>query len=231
MSEQRKRDLRPGYRAIAAFLVLGFALIGFTRFEERAILGAPGSPANAMSALATLTSSDADVSYSGPPEDSVALSDASQVPTDRIRRILRDRDFANGAARLIPAPDASPNATGEGGVPAGVSGDPVVADLAALAPTETSPVQFASLTPTLPGQGAPLFAANLPADGGGNGNGGGTPGGGTNPPPALPSPAVPISPVPEPDTWFMLLMGLFAVGGALRYRGGAVQVREASLLG
>lgn len=224
MGEQQAKDARSGYRTVAVLLILGLTSIGFTRFEDRAIIGAPGSPANAMAAIAAPASGDGGETYSGPPEDTVSLSDASRVPANRIRRILRDRDVPNAAARQILAP---PIADGAG---TGAPIDRVTPPPSniAFAPIDTTPPSPEPLGPALPTQGAPLFAANLPSNdggaggGGGGGGGGGVPGGGENggaPPQPTPTPTpVPVTPVPEPGTWLMLIFGLFAVGGSLRHR-------------
>jgi hypothetical protein len=197
-------------------LFAGLALIGFTRLEDRAIFGAPGSPANAMAALAVPGASDNDETYSQPPDDSVAMENASRTPVNQIRRILRDRDVPTAASRQILAPSGFqvPAVTETQASP---GSDPVVSQ--ALAALEAVPGTFGSIAPPLAGQSNPVFATNLPGNGGTTGGGSGGGNGGTG---GGAGPDGPVSPVPEPETWLMLLLGLFAIGNALRYRTAAV---------
>lgn len=222
MSDREANVVRAGYRKVSVLLLIGLAGIGFTRFEDREIIGAPGSPASAMAALAVSDESEPAESYSGPPDDSVSLGTASRVPTDRIRRILRERDVPVAASRQILAPGGlqDPN-TGE---PQGNPGTDAAA-LQAFSAIETSAPAFASLAPALAGQGSPVFAVPLPdsgdgtggggTDGGGGTGGGGNGGGGTG---GGNGGGGVVSPVPEPGTWLMLMLGLFAVGGAMRHQ-------------
>lgn len=226
MSDREANVVRAGYRKVGILLVVGLAGIGFTRFEDRAIIGNPGSPANAMAALAATDESDPAESYSGPPDDSVSLGTASRAPTNRIRRVLRERDVPVAAARQILAP-GGPQAPGPAEEPVNPGTNAAAAE--AFSAVEPSGPAFASLAPPLAGQGSPVFAAPLPASGGGNGGGGGTAGGGGggqgggggengggegggNQGGGV------VSPVPEPGTWLMLILGLFAIGGSMRHR-------------
>ena len=130
VSEQQATGVRTGYQMTVALVALGLTLIGFTRFEDRAIIGPPGSPASAMVALTQQPADASDETYSGEPDDSVSLSNASRVPADRIRRVLRDRDVANAAARQILA--SGPIASGTA-APLTDSGTPTPTGIA-LAP-------------------------------------------------------------------------------------------------
>ena len=230
MSNEQANGVRAGYRTIVVLLALGLTSIGFTRFEDRAIIGVPGSPASARVALASPPAGASEESYAGEPDDSVALSDTSRVPANRIRRILRDRDVANAAARQILAP--GPVAPG--------AGTPLTEEVLPpsatepLPPLAATPTGFVPLSPPLPGQGVPLFAANLPTNEGGGGTGGGgnpTPDPSPTPTPTPTPTPPPVSTVPEPSTWLMLLMGLFAVGGALRMRRPMVRVQPVRHIG
>lgn len=214
MSSQKAQNLKAGYRTVGLLLLVGFASIGFTRLEDRAIIGIPGSPANAMAAFAG--TAPVGENYDGNPEGYVSIDRASGVPASRIRRVLRDRDVPRAAARQIVSPSPSPLAPPAGDVIDG-GASPVVAQ--ALAPVASQPAGFSSLAPSSPGTGTPVFAASLtPANtgGGGAGGGGGSGGqdgggGGTDG-----GPTTPVTAVPEPSTWLMLIFGFFAVGGALR---------------
>jgi len=209
--------MRTGYRKVGVLLFVGFASIGFTRLEDRAIIGAPGGPASGVAALAVAQSSEPEEDYTRAPDDSVSLGNVSRAPANRIRRALQSRDIANVASRLIEAPPGQ--LTDSVG---GIQGEPstVAGPVQELASIVSAPATFTSLAPTLPGQGSPVFAASVPTDGGssggGTGGGTGTGGGGVTPTPT-PTPT-PASPVPEPGSWLMIIMGLFAVGGAMRSR-------------
>lgn len=226
MSNSEANLVRAGYSKVSILLLIGLAGIGFTRFEDRAIIGVPGSPANAMAALAVSDESEPAEPYSEAPDDSVSLGTASRVPTDRIRSVLRERDVPVAASRQILANSGlqDPN-TAE---PQGNPGSDAAA-LQAFSAIEPSAPALATFPPALAGQGSPVFAVPLPGSGGGTGgggtggggtDGGGTGGGGTggggegggNGGGGV------VSPVPEPDTWLMLVLGLFAVGGAMRQR-------------
>lgn len=220
MADQLTGNVRTGYRTVVVLLFVGLTSIGFTRFEDRAIIGVPGSPASAMAAMA-VSEGQAPESYSEAPDDSVSLSNVSRAPTNRIRRVLRDRDVPAGAVREIIAPGASENpflAEVQNG--AAIAPTPAGQE---FAPLDAAPAAFASLAPPLAGQGGAVFNAPLASDGGGAGGGGGGGGaggggGGGTPPPPPPPPPGPVSPVPEPGTWLMLMLGLFGIGTALRHR-------------
>jgi uncharacterized membrane protein YgcG len=219
VSDREANVVRAGYRKVSVLLLIGLAGIGFTRFEDRAIIGVPGSPANAMAALAVSDETGPAESYSAPPDDSVSLGSASRLPTDRIRRVLREREVPVAASRQILATGGfqDPNA----GEPQGNPGTDAAA-LQAFSAIEPSAPAFASLAPALPGQGSPVFAAPLPASGGGTGGGGtgggGTGGGGDTGGGGENGGGGVVSPVPEPGTWLMLILGLFAIGSAMRQR-------------
>ncbi len=68
----------------------------------------------------------------------------------------------------------------------------------------TPPPGFTSAPPGLNGPFSPPTSQTSPP-------GGGPPGGG---PPGTP----PSTPVPEPDAWMLMILAVFAVGGALRWR-------------
>ena len=202
-------------------LIAGFAGIGITRLEERGIVGNPGSAANAMAAIATVTSGDEEEvaeDYSGAPEGATPLSAASRTPGNRIRQILQDQNVPLAAAREIvnPAPPGG-GAGAQEVIEPGTS--PAITE--ALAPVPAQAPAFASLAPSGPGTGTPVFAADLaPSNGGGGGGGaggGGTGGGGTGGD-GNGGTANPVSPVPEPSTWLYLILGLFGIGATLRRR-------------
>lgn len=223
MSNREANVVRAGYRKVSILLLIGLAGIGFTRLEDRAIIGVPGSPANAMAALAVSDESEPDESYSEAPDDSVSLGTASRVPTNRIRRVLRERDVPVAASRQILGTGGfqDPNP----GEPQGNPGTDAAA-LQAFSAIEPSAPAFASLAPALAGQGSPVFAVPLPSSGGDNGGGGGTGGGGGGGDTGGGGGGTGgdgggggvVSPIPEPDTWLMLMLGLFAIGGAMRQR-------------
>lgn len=215
MADQQTRNVRAGYRTVVVLLFVGLTSIGFTRFEDRAIIGVPGSPASAMAALAVSDAEDTG-SYSDAPDDSVSLNNISRAPTDRIRRVLRDRDVPASAAREILAPGVPENSfLAEVQEVAGAG----PASGQEFAPPGVTPAAFASLAPPLAGQGGAVFNAPLASDGGGAGGGGSGGGGvGGTPPPVAPLPPAPVSPIPEPGTWLMLMLGLFGIGTALRHR-------------
>jgi hypothetical protein len=214
VENEQAKAVKAGYRTIGVLFVVGVACIGFARLEDRAIIGPPGSPANAMAAFAAAGPSDeaAGESYEGDPENVISLDRASRAPSSRIRRILRDSSVPNVAARQILGPPPSGSGPAAGGSLQPETSPAIAPALAAIeAPVPT----FASLAPALPGTGTPVFAADgTPGGGGGTGGGGG--GGGGNPT----DPTDPVSPVPEPSTWLMLILGLFGVGAALRHNRG-----------
>jgi len=208
------KGVKAGYRSIGILLVVGFACIGFTRLEDRAIIGAPGSPANAMSAFVAAGPDDGaeDESYSEPPEEVLGLERARRAPGSRIRRIVKDGNVPSVAARQILGPPPSTQAQVPGG-DGSLQPDALPAVVSTLSSIASSPPTFAALAPPLPGTGTPVFAADgTPANGGGGGGGGGGDGGDGG------TPTDPVTPVPEPSTWLMLVLGLFGIGAALRCR-------------
>jgi len=216
VSNNTAGNMKAGYRMFGFLLVVGFAGIGVTRVEERGVIGSPGSPANAMSAIVGAPSEgegEGAEDYSGAPDNVSQLGATSRAPGNRIRQILQDRNVPLGAARQIVSP-APPG--GGGGLQGGdeQSTSPAIAE--ALAPIQEPAPVFASLAPTAPGTGTPVFAAELVppnSDGGGGaGGGGGTDNGGTG------GVTNPVSPVPEPSTWLYLILGLFGIGATLRSR-------------
>lgn len=209
-----------GYRKTRVILLLGIALIGVSRLEDRAIIQMPGAAPSAMAAMAIPPSDETDDgSYADDPDGVVRVGNASRVPRNRIRRALRDRDFntvaARGAGPAVVAPAAA-----IGGAPADAA--TVAAVTEAFAPAAGTPATFASLGPALGPTATPVFSASLPppanggSSGGGN-NGGGDDGSGT-PNPAPPPGTDPVTAVPEPATWLSLILGFFGIGAVLRRR-------------
>lgn len=218
------------YRTTRIALILGVLLIGFTRLEDRAILGIPGQGASAMAAMAIPPSEEVDDgsyavddgSYADEPDAAVPIAKATRLPRNRVRRALRDRDFATIARRdgpVIAAPSdgaaAVPDPTGT-----------AATEAFAAAPAAGPPV-LALATPALGPIANNVFSASTPPPGttsssSGGSSGGGTSSGGTtsssggttssggdpNQPPA----------VPEPATWLSLILGLFGVGMTMRLR-------------
>lgn len=202
------------YRKTRLLLLLGIAVIGFTRLEDRAIIGAPGGTSDAMAAMAIPPSEEVDDgSFADAPDGVVRVGNATRIPRNRIRRALRERDFNTVAARdAVPAAPVQAVAAPPSDFAAAAASE------AFTAPTET-PLTFASLGPGLGPTATPVFTANLPpsngggGSSGGGGNNGGNNGGGDN----GGSPGTdPVSAVPEPATWLSLMIGLFGIGGMLR---------------
>jgi hypothetical protein len=75
------------------------------------------------------------------------------------------------------------------------------------------PVEIAAVTPGTPG--GPPVLSNIPLPGGGGG-------GGFTPPAVVAAtpevPQIPVSPVPEPATWAMMILGFALIGRALGRR-------------
>jgi len=203
-------------------VLVGLLVIGLTRIEDRAMIGVPGLAPDAMAAMAIQPSENDDGSFADEPAGVVPLSGVGQVPRDRIRRALRDRDFANAAAQgAIPALIA-PGAGGPSVT--GTPGDNPAAQAAldAFTPAlDSAPANLASAAPALLSPGNNVFSANLPqadggdgaGNGGGGGSGGGAVGGGTETPPGQGA----VAAIPEPESWFFLILGFYAIGTALRY--------------
>lgn len=218
------------YRTTRIALILGVLLIGFTRLEDRAILGIPGQGASAMAAMAIPPSEEVDDgSYADEPDAAVPIAKATRLPRNRVRRALRDRDFATIARRdgpVIAAPSdgaaAVPDPTGtaatEAFAAAPAAGPPVLA----LATPALGPIAnnvFSASTPP-PGttssssggssSGGTSSGGTTTSSGGTTSSSGGTTssGGDPNQPPA----------VPEPATWLSLILGLFGVGMTMRLR-------------
>jgi hypothetical protein len=174
--------------------------------------------------MAAFAVSDEDTAetYSEAPDESVALNNIARAPTNRIRRVLRDRDIPAGASRQIIA-SGPPENPFVADVQNGAGTGPVAGqEFAPLDAPTTPPAALASLAPPLAGQGPAVFNAPLAGGGGNGGGGGGNGGGGTDgggePTPPPPPPPGPVSPIPEPATWLMLMLGLFGIGAALRHR-------------
>jgi hypothetical protein len=96
-----------------------------------------------------------------------------------------------------------------------------------ITPDALSPEPLATLRSVPPlaygggGGGAPLMFVGGGGGGGGGGpTGGGGGGGGSNtgPGPETPETHVPTAPVPEPQTWLLLIVGFGLCGAALRRR-------------
>lgn len=214
-SEGAAQKTQAGYRKTRVLLLLGIALIGFTRLEDRAIIGAPGGAPSAMAAMAIPPSAETDDgSYADDPDGVVPVSNATRVPRNRIRRALRDRDFNTVAARGAgPAVAAAP-AAAIGGAPADAA--TVAAVTEAFAPAAGTPATFASLGPALGPTATPVFSASIPPPTDGGSTGGST--GGDPPAPPPPPGTDPVTAVPEPATWLSLILGFFGIGAVLRRR-------------
>ena len=204
-----------GYRKTRVLLLLGIALIGFTRLEDRAIIQTPGTPPSAMAAMAIPPSDETDDgTYADDPDGVVRVGNATRGPRNRIRRALRDRDFNTVAARGV-APGVAAPAASIGTAPADAATVAAVTD--AFAPAAGPAPTFASLGPALGPTATPVFSASLPPPTNGGSTGGGTGGEpGTQPPPA--PPPGPVTAVPEPATWLSLILGLFGIGAVIRRR-------------
>lgn len=207
-------------------VIVGLLVLGLTRIEDRAMIGVPSLAPDAMAAMAIQPSGD-DGTFAGQPAGAVPLSEASQVPRDRIRRALRDRDFVAVATQgAIPGPiSLGTNAPSL----VGPAGDNAAAQeiLNALPPVpDTTTTNLASSGPGLLSPGGNVFSASVPQadNGGGAGNGGIGNGGGaggvagdgtTTPPVAAPGT---VAAVPEPASWLFLILGFLSIGASLRHR-------------
>lgn len=205
-----------GYRKTRVLLLLGIALIGFSRLEDRAIIQMPGAAPSAMAAMAIPPSDETDDgSYADDPDGVVRVGNATRVPRNRIRRALRERDFNTVAARGV-GPAVAPPAAAIGGAPADAATVAAVTD--AFAPAAGTPATFASLGPALGPAATPVFSASLPPPANGGSTGGGTGGGGTGGDPGGQPGTDPVTAVPEPATWLSLILGFFGIGAVLRRR-------------
>jgi hypothetical protein len=206
------------YRKTRVLLLLGIALIGFSRLEDRAIIQMPGAAPSAMAAMAIPPSDEADDgSYADDPDAVVRVGNATRVPRNRIRRALRERDFNTVAARGVDPAVAAP-AAAIGGAPADAATVAAVTD--AFAPAAGTPATFASLGPALGPTATPVFSASLPPPANGGSTGGGTGGGNTGGDPGGQPGTDPVSAIPEPATWLSLILGFFGIGAVLRRRNG-----------
>lgn len=205
-----------GYRKTRVLLLLGIALIGFSRLEDRAIIQMPGAAPSAMAAMAIPPSDETDDgSYADDPDGVVRVGNATRVPRNRIRRALRERDFNTVAARGVGPTVAAPAAAIRG-APADAATVAAVTD--AFAPAAGTPATFASLGPALGPTATPVFSASLPPPANGGSTGGGTGGGGTGGDPGGQPGTDPVTAVPEPATWLSLILGFFSIGAVLRRR-------------
>ena len=206
------------YRKTRVLLLLGIALIGFSRLEDRAIIQMPGAAPSAMAAMAIPPSDETDDgSYADDPDGVVRVGNAARVPRNRIRRALRERDFNTVAARGVGPAVAAP-AAAIGGAPADAATVAAVTD--AFAPAAGTPATFASLGPALGPTATPVFSASLPPPANGGSTGGGTGGGNTGGDPGGQPGTDPVSAIPEPATWLSLILGFFGIGAVLRRRNG-----------
>lgn len=219
-------------------VIAGLIIIGLARSEDRAIIGVPSLAPDAMAAMAIQPSDEDDRSFADAPSGAVPVSNAGTIPRERILRALADRDFTTAAAQ-----GAIPGAIGPAAIDPALSGAPGAAQAAqqaalnAFTPSPDSvPVILANAAPGLPSQGNSLFAANIPQAGGdggtgnggtgnggtgsgGTGNGGaagGGTGGGTDGGAATPPGQTPVAAVPEPQSWLLLIFGIFGIGAAMR---------------
>ena len=205
-----------GYRKTRVVLLLGIALIGFSRLEDRAIIQMPGAAPSAMAAMAIPPSDETDDgTYADDPDGVVRVGNATRVPRNRIRRALRDRDFNTVAVGGVGPAVAAP-AGAIGGAPADAATVAAVTD--AFAPAAGTPATFASLGPALGPTATPVFSASLPPPANGGSTGGGTGGGSTGGDPGGQPGTDPVTAVPEPATWLSLILGFFGIGAVLRRR-------------
>ncbi|MBN8842303.1 MAG: PEP-CTERM sorting domain-containing protein [Sphingomonadales bacterium] len=225
--EESAKSTHSRYRATRVLLLLGVVAIGFTRLEDRAIIGIPGPAANAMAAMAIPPSDESDDgSYADEPDGVVRVTNANRIPRNRIRRALRDRDFGTIAQR-------DPAAIAPAAAVAATVGDPAAAAVteAFATPADVAPV-LALAGPALGPAANRVFSAGTPpatgSSSGGGSTGGGTDGGSTGGSSGG-TPENPVSAVPEPATWLSLMLGLFAIGATMRRRHDKRTVRSASI--
>lgn len=199
--------------------------VGFGRIEDRSILLLPKLAATAMAAV-NIEPEIVD-EYTGDEADEgfVPVSNASAVPRNRTRRILRDRSIASRGA-LAPESNSAVSAVQDV-----VGGDnPLTAEAiqSAFSPTDVAAAPVLG-SPALAPISNRLFAANVPGNGGGGtppggggstgggGSDGGVPGGGTGGGTGGGGGII-VTPVPEPASWIMLLTGFALIGWAMRRR-------------
>lgn len=204
--------------------ILGVVVVaaGFFRIEDRSILQLPAIAASAMAAVNVEPESEYEDTGGEAEEGFVPVSNASAVPRNRTRRILRERAIASRSA-LAPATNSAVSAVQDI-----VGGDnPLTAEAIqdAFSPTDAAAAPLLG-SPALAPISNRLFAANIPGGstppgGGGSTGGGGTdggvPGGGTGGGTGGGGGII-VTPVPEPASWIMLLTGFALIGWALRRR-------------
>ena len=136
--------------------------------------------------------------YSTKPKSEHVRTALAGVPTERVLGLPRVRPELPG---ILP-PEATPLALGPDAIP-------MAAGLLPSSLTDGPGVQpFPDFFPPSPSLGGPIIVTpglepEVPV----------TP----NPPPTPPGPPPP-SPVPEPTTWLLNILGVFAIGGVMRYR-------------
>lgn len=198
-------------------VIVGLLVLGLTRIEDRAMIGVPSLAADAMAAMA-IQPSEGDGTFAGQPAGAVPLSGASQVPRERIRRALRDRDFIASATQGATSGQISLGSNAPS--LAGLAGDNAAAEetVNALPPVpDTITTNLASSGPGLLSPGGNVFSASIPqVDNGGSGNGGGVAGGGPTTPSVI-APG-PVAAIPEPAGWLFLILGFLSIGASLRHR-------------
>lgn len=121
-------------------------------------------------------------------------------PSERVLSPVRERPASPIPANLDNLDDRAKEVINPG------------SPLAAGGPGSSIPAPFD------PPAGSPGFSGGIIPPGTG---GGGSNGGGGNPPPPGPPPPPIVTPVPEPATWIMMIVGVGLIGIQLRRRGGA----------
>ncbi|HEX8472005.1 MAG TPA: PEP-CTERM sorting domain-containing protein [Brevundimonas sp.] len=180
--------------AVAVLALLGIGAWSGGLLNPRAIAQALKDPLSLFAARSPGERAPGALTQKKPP-----LSSGVQIA----RVVPRERVLSSGRSR-----PAGPVETEAPGTPGMTIAEPVDGDLA----------------------GTPLFSDSGIVAGGGGGGGGGAPffvpptsngpgvGGGGEPPvgggPLVP----PTSPVPEPETWLTMMIGLFMIGSVLRRR-------------